>query len=149
VVQSKASTPEEYLAELPEDRRQVVEAVRRVILDNLPEGYEESMTWGMPSYEIPLARYPSTYNKQPLAYAALAAQKNHFSLYLMSVYSDSDGESSLREQFAAAGKKLDMGKSCVRFRKLDDLPLDVIARVIAATPAEVHIQRYEASRKRK
>jgi uncharacterized protein YdhG (YjbR/CyaY superfamily) len=149
VVQSKAPTPEEYLAELPEDRREVVAAVRQVILDNLPEGYQESMTWGMPSYEIPLSRYPTTYNGKPLAYAALAAQKNYFSLYLMSVCADSEEETSLRDDFEAAGKRLDMGKSCIRFKKLDDLPLDVIAKAIAATPVDAYIERYEAARGKK
>ena len=149
MVQSKASTPEEYLAELPEDRRQVVAAVREVVLENLPDGYEESMNWGMLSYEIPLSRYPDTYNKQPLGYAALAAQKNYFSLYLMSVYADSQEETTLRDAFEAAGKKLDMGKSCVRFKKLDDVPLDVIGQVIAATPVDVHIERYEAARSKR
>ena len=149
MVQSKASTAEEYLAELPEDRREVVAAVRQVILENLPEGYQESMTWGMPSYEIPLSRYPTTYNKKPLAYAALAAQKNYFSLYLMSVYADSEEETTLRDEFEAAGKKLDMGKSCIRFTKLDDLPMDVIAKAIAATPVDDHIGRYEAARGKK
>lgn len=148
MVQSKASTPEEYLAQLPADRREVVAALREVVLANLPDGYEESMTWGMLSYEIPLSRYPETYNKKPLAYAALAAQKNYFSLYLMSVYSDSEEETALQRDFEAAGKRLDMGKSCVRFKKLEDLPLDVIGRVIAATPVDAHIQRYEAARRR-
>lgn len=149
MVQSKASTPEEYLAELAEDRREVLATVRQVILDNLPEGYQESITWGMPSYEIPLSRYPTTYNKKPLAYAALAAQKNYFSLYLMSVYTDSEEESSLRDDFEAAGKKLDMGKSCIRFKGLDDLPLDVIAKAIAATSVDTYIERYEAARTKK
>ena len=149
MVQSKASTPEQYLADLPEDRREVVAAVRQIVLDNLPEGYQESMTWGMPSYEIPLSRYPTTYNRKPLAYAALAAQKNYFSLYLMSVYADSEEETTLRDEFEAAGKKLDMGKSCIRFRKLDDLPMDVIAKAIAATPVDDYIGRYEAARGKK
>ena len=149
MVQSKASTAEEYLAELPEDRREVVAAVRQVILENLPEGYQESMTWGMPSYEIPLSRYPTTYNKKPLAYAALAAQKNYFSLYLMGVYAGSGEETSLRDEFEAAGKKLDMGKSCIRFTKLDDLPLHVIGKAIAATPVDDYIGRYEAARGKK
>ncbi len=107
------------------------------------------MTWGMPSYEIPLSRYPTTYNKKPLAYAALAAQKNYFSLYLMGVYAGSGEETSLRDEFEAAGKKLDMGKSCIRFTKLDDLPLHVIGKAIAATPVDDYIGRYEAARGKK
>lgn len=147
MVQSKAATVEEYLEELPEERRAVVSSVRDMVLANLPEGYEESMSWGMISYEIPLSTYPTTYNKQPLGYVALAAQKNHYSLYLMSCYADSDDEAWLRERFDEAGKKIDMGKCCVRFKSLDDLPLDAIGEVISRTPPEKTIERYEESRK--
>ena len=145
---SSAATVEEYLDELPPERREVVSAVRDVVLRNLPEGYRESMSFGMIGYGIPLERYPDTYNKQPLAYAGLAAQKNHYALYLMCVYQDPQTEAAFREEFARAGKKLDMGKSCVRFRRLDDLPLDVVGRTIAATPPEELIRQYEASRRR-
>lgn len=148
MVKSSAQTVEGYLEELPEDRREVVSTVRQAVLKNLPAGYEESMNWGMICYGIPLERYPKTYNGQPLGYVALAAQKNHYALYLMGVYQDSDQESWLREEFRKAGKKLDMGKSCVRFKKLDDLPLDVIGKVIAGTPPEAFIAQYEASRER-
>jgi hypothetical protein len=148
MVQSKAGTVQEYLDELPEERRAVVAAVRDVVLENLPDGYRESMNWGMISYEIPLERYPVTYNKQPLSYAALAAQKNYYSLYLMSCYENSEGEGFLRDAFEKAGKKLDMGKCCVRFKKLDDLPLGAIGEVVARTPPEALIEKYEASRRR-
>lgn len=148
MVQSKAGTVEEYLEELPEERRAVVAAVRDVVLDHLPEGYEEAMRWGMISYEIPLSRYPDTYNKQPLSFVALAAQKNHYALYLMSCYQDSESEALLRRGFEEAGKKLDMGKSCVRFKRLEDLPLGAVGRVVAATPPEAMIATYEASRRR-
>ncbi|HEX8391866.1 MAG TPA: DUF1801 domain-containing protein [Longimicrobium sp.] len=144
-MQSSAATVEQYLAELPEERRAVVSAVRDVILQNLPEGYAETMAWGMISYGIPLSRFPSTYNGQPLGYAAIAAQKNAYSLYLLGVYGDPALEAELRDAFAAAGKKLDMGKSCVRFKKLDDLPLDAIGRVIAAIPPERMIELHEAA----
>lgn len=144
---SRAATVEEYLAELPPERRQVVSAVRDVVLRSLPEGYRESMGFGMIVWEIPLERYPVTYNKQPLGYAALAAQKNYYALYL-SVYQDAEQEARFREEFARAGKKLDMGKSCVRFRKLDDLPLDVVGRTVASTPPEELIRRYEESRRK-
>lgn len=147
MVQSRAQTVEEYLAELPEDRRAVVSGVRDVILANLPEGYEESMGFGMICYSIPLSRYPKTYNKQPLMYAALAAQKNYYSIYLMYVYGGgSKGEASFRKAFEDAGKKLDMGKSCVRFKKIDDIPLDVIGRSIAGVTPEAYIDFYEKSR---
>ncbi len=143
---SKAATVEEYLQELPEDRREVVSAVRDVILRNLPDGYTETMAWGMISYGIPLERYPTTYNGQPLGYAALAAQKNSYSLYLLGVYMDPEQEAALREAFRREGKKLDMGKSCVRFKKIADLPLDAIGELIATTTPEQFIARYEASR---
>jgi uncharacterized protein YdhG (YjbR/CyaY superfamily) len=145
---SKAATVEEYLQELPEDRREVVSTIRDIILRNLPEGYTETMAWGMISYGIPLERYPITYNGQPLGYAALAAQKNSYSLYLLGAYADPEQEAALREAFRREGKKLDMGKSCIRFKKPADLPLDAIGQVIAATTPEQYIARYEASRAR-
>ena len=142
---SKAATVDEYLAELPPERRTVVAKVRDVVRRNLPKGYAESMNWGMICWELPLSKYPDTYNGQPLAYAALAAQKNYYSLYLMNEYGDGK---TLREEFTKAGKKLDMGKSCVRFKSLDDLPLDVIGKAIASTPPEKLIERHERSRAR-
>lgn len=145
---SNAPTVEDYLAELPEDRRAVVSAVRDVILENLPEGYEESMNWGMIAYEVPLDRYPITYNKQPLGYAALAAQKHYYALYLFGTYTDPAQVDELREAFARAGKKMDMGKSCLRFKRLDDLPLDAVGAVIVSTPPEALIAQYEAGRQR-
>ena len=145
---SNVTTVDEYLSELPEDRRQVISTVREAILRHLPAGYEETMNWGMISYEIPLARYADTHNRRPLSYVALAAQKHYYSLYLMGVYQDSEQERSLQEGFQAAGKRLDMGKSCVRFRKLEDLPLDVIGDVIAAVSPEAFIARYKQAHKK-
>jgi hypothetical protein len=148
MVKSKATTVQEYLDELPADRRAVVAAVRDVILRHLPNGYSEAINWGMINYEVPRERYPNTYNGQPLCYAGLAAQKNHYALYLMCVYGNAKQEGRLRREFEKAGKKLDMGKSCVRFRKLEDLVLDAIGKVIAATTPEQYIAYYEASRQR-
>lgn len=148
MVSSSASTVKEYLQELAPDRREVISRVRQVILDNLPEGYQETMNWGMISYEIPLERYPVTYNKKPLSYIGLAAQKHNYSLYLMGVYQDPEQEALLVDGFQQAGKRLDMGKSCVRFRRLDDLPLDVIAEIVSAISVEQYIERYERSRKK-
>ncbi|HET7459590.1 MAG TPA: DUF1801 domain-containing protein [Longimicrobium sp.] len=141
---STASTVDEYLAELPEERRQVVSAVRDAVLRHLPEGYREAMAYGMIGYGVPLERYPHTYNNQPLSFAAIAAQKNYYALYLTCVYGNPDLERELREAFAAAGKRLDMGKSCIHFRSVDDLPLDAIGRIIARTPPEALIARHEA-----
>jgi len=136
------------LAELPEDRRAVIAEVRKLILEHLPAGYQERMNWGMITYEIPLERYPKTYNEQSLGYVALAAQKQYYALYLMGVYGDSEQEKALRQAYAAAGKRLDIGKSCLRFRKLEDLLVEPIAEIVASTPPEVMIAQYEASRQR-
>jgi hypothetical protein len=144
-VTSKAATVPEYLAELPEERRPSIEAVRAVILEHLPRGYEEVMQHGMISYVVPLSRYPDTYNKQPLAMASLANQKRYMALYLMGVYAD-DGESWFQQHWRATGKKLDMGKSCVRFKRLDDVALDVVGAAIARTSVDEFIEQYERSR---
>ena len=148
MVRSAAATVEEYLQELPPDRREDIQLVRELVLDNLPPGYVETMNWGMITYEIPLDRYPKTYNSQPLMYAALASQKRYMSLYLMCVYSHQESRTWFEERYRASGKKLNMGKSCVRFRRVEDLPLDVIAETIAGTSVEDYIKFYEASRKR-
>lgn len=141
---SNATTPDEMIAALPPDRRDAIAKVRDVVRANLPPGYEEGMLFGMIGWYVPLERFPNTYNKQPLGLAALANQKNHMSLYLNTVYGNPETERWFRERFAASGKKLDMGKSCVRFRKLDDLPLDVIAETIARTPVDKYIEGYES-----
>ena len=146
MVKSAAETVEQYLAELPEDRRAEVGRVREVVLRNLPDGYEEVMQYGMIGYAVPLERYPNTYNGEALGYAALAAQKRYISLYLNNVYGDAETEAWFTERFRASGKKLDMGKSCVHFRRAEDLPLDLIGETIARTPAEEFIAVYEASR---
>ena len=145
---SAASTVEEYLDELSPDRRGPIEAVRAVIRKNLPRGYVESFAWGMICYGIPLSRYPDTYNGQPLMYAALAAQKNHLSLYLMGPYGSRELLQRLKDGFAAAGKKLDMGKSCIRFKRADDLDLDTIGQLVAAIPADRWVEIARAARKR-
>ena len=144
---SKAATVNTYLKSLPAERRKVVAAVRDVVLSNLPKGYRESVNWGHITYEVPLDRYPDSYNGQPLCYAGLAAQKNHYALYLMCAYMDAVQMKALEDGFRKAGKKLDMGKSCLRFKSLDDLPLDLVGSVIASTPVERYIEIYEGTRK--
>ena len=139
------TTVGQYLASLPADRRATIAAVRDVVNRHLPEGYRESMAYGMIGWGIPLARFAATYNKQPLGIAALAAQKGHCALYLMGVYGDAGLERWLRDAFAKAGKKLDMGKSCVRFRTVEDLPLDVIGQTIAQVSPDELIARHEAA----
>ncbi len=142
-MRSEATTAEQYLAELPDDRRKAIEAVRAVILENLPDGYEEAMNWGMITYQIPLDTYPDTYNKQPLMFAALASQKNHMAVYLTGIYVSDESRDEFEKAYRATGKRFDVGKSCVRFRKLDDLPLDLIGQTIAAVPVERLISRVE------
>jgi hypothetical protein len=146
MVQSTAKTVESYLDELSEERRAVVKKVREVIRKNLPKGYEECIGHGMIAYVVPLSRYPDTYNGEALAYAGLAAQKNNYSLYLMGCYMDPPTDAALKAAFRKAGKKLDMGKSCLRFKSLDDLPLDAIATVIASTPVDKLLKLHEKAR---
>lgn len=135
-MQSDATTVDQYLRELPEDRREAIETVRRVILDNLPPGFEETMNWGMISYEVPLDTYPDTYNGKPLMYAALASQKRHMAVYLTGIYIDDDSRAEFEAAYRATGKRFDVGKSCVRFRRVDDLPLELIGEAIAAMSCE-------------
>lgn len=143
-----SSAVEDYLAHLPTDRRIAMETVRGVIRRNLPSGYEEALAGKIVVYQVPLARYPDTYNGHPLWYTALASQKNYLSLYLMSAYGDSAHARQLREGFKAAGKKLDMGKSCIRFRTAADLPLDVIGKLIGSMPVDRWVEIAKSARKR-
>ena len=146
MVSSKAATVADYLAELPEDRRAEIGQLRDLINDAIPAGYREGIGYGMIGWVIPLERYPDTYNKQPLAYAGLAAQKNYNSLYLTCAYASKERTEKLKAAFAAAGKKLDMGKSCIRFKKADDLPLDAIREEIASVTPDEFIRIYEEAR---
>ncbi len=143
---STATTVAAYLDELPLERRAVLAPVLEVMRAHMPNGYRESMSYGMISYDIPLERFPDTYNKHPLVYAALAAQKNYYAVYLMCAYSEAPKARELKDAFARAGKKLDMGKSCVRFKSLDDLPLDAIGAFVASTSVDEFIALYKAVR---
>jgi len=143
---SRAKTVRDYLAALPEERRAALQAVRKVILENLPRGFEEGMQYGMIGYYVPLSRYPKTYNGQALTIAALASQKQYMSLYLMSVYGHGGHRSWFEEAFRASGKKLDMGKSCVRFKSIADLPLDVVGQAIGKVGVEPFLATYEENR---
>jgi hypothetical protein len=149
MVSSKETTPAAYLASLPPERRKVIAAVRAVVKKHLPKGYVETMNWGMLSYEIPLSRYPDTYNKQPLMYMALAAQKNNYALYMTGVSGDKALMGRLAAAYKAAGKKVDMAKSCLRFKTLEELPLDVIGDIAASTPVQRRIELAGAARRKK
>jgi uncharacterized protein YdhG (YjbR/CyaY superfamily) len=144
---SKAKTVAEYLASLPADRREAIAAVRTTILANLDRGIEEGMSYGMIGYHVPHAVFPAGYHcdpKQPLPYAGLASQSGHMSLYLMGVYFDPADARWLADAWKKTGKKLDMGKSCIRFKKLADVPLDVVGAAIRRMPLAKYVAMYEA-----
>lgn len=144
---SKATTVEQYLAELPEDRRAAINAVRKVILKNLDKDYEEGISYGMIGYYVPHRVYPKGYHcdpKVPLPYACLASQKNHMAVYLMTIYGDEAHSKWFHEAWAKTGKKLDAGKSCIRFKKAEDLALEVIGESIKKMPAKKYIAHTEA-----
>ena len=147
-MQSKAATVAQYLAELPEDRRAAIEAVRKVLRKNLDKVFEEGMQYGMIGYYVPHSVYPAGYHcdpKQPLPFACLASQKNYMSLYLGCLYGSVDSAKRFQTAWAKTGKKLDMGKSCIRFRKLEDLALDVIADALRDVSAKKFIAAYESA----
>lgn len=153
-MQSKASTVAEYLASLPPDRRAALEAVRKVILDNLDSDYEEGMAYGFIGYSVPHRVFPDGYHvdpKQGLPFAALASQKNYMAIYLMALYAGGDGSALVKwfqKAWADAGKKLDMGKACLRFKRLDDLALDVLGEAIRRVPARAYVEQYMKARAR-
>ena len=144
-MQSSARTPEAYVASLPADRRDAIATVRAEILRNLPKGYVETMDFGMLAYVVPLERFPETYNGHPLIYAALASQKQHMAVYLTNVYGHPATAKWFKAEYKKSGKRLDMGKSCVRFRKLDDLPLELIGQTIAKTPLDTFVKFCKAT----
>lgn len=143
-----AATAEEFLATLPADRRAEATKLRTLIRKHLPRGYEEAVVRGTLVYQVPLAKYPDTYNGHALWYVALASQKSYLSLYLMGAYGDAGLRQRLEVGFKEAGKKLDMGKSCIHFRKADDLALPVIAELVAAVPMDRWIAMAKSARKR-
>ncbi len=145
-MQSSAPSVEAYLKTLPKDRRTSVEVVRDVIRKNLDAGFEEGMQYGMIGYFVPHRVYPAGYHcnpKQPLPFAGLASQKNYLSLYLMSIYGEGPHWNGFREAWAKTGKKLNMGKCCIRFKRAEDLALDVIAEALRRTTAKAYIVHYE------
>lgn len=147
-MRSRATSVEQYLAALPVERRRALETVRAVILKNLDADYEEGMQYGMIGYHVPHSVYPAGYHcnpRHPLPFAGLASQKNYVSLYLMSLYGDSDELRRFERDWARSGKPLKMGKCCVRFRKLDDVSLEAIGQAIRRMPAKKYIAQYEAA----
>jgi hypothetical protein len=136
----------QYLSALPDERRELLTRVRELVVDNLPAGYVEMVTFGMPSYVIPLERYPRTYNGKPLQYLAMASQKSYCALYLMGVYGTEGGEAEFRKRWAAGGRRLDLGRSCLRFRSWDDLDAELLAETVAAVSPEDYIASYDRVR---
>ena len=149
---TEATTPQEYLAGLDDDRRAQIEPVYRLVGEAMPDGYTETVAYGMITWSVPLETFPDTYNGQPLAYVSLAAQKRHNALYLMGLYSDAEATETFRRRWTEDGRRLDMGKSCLRFRDAADLRADLISEAVAATPparlVEVHQQARAGTRSR-
>ncbi len=145
-MQSKAVTVSDYLASLPEVRRTAIEAVRKVILANLDKDFEEGMTYGMIGYYVPHQIYPAGYHcdpKQPVPYINLASQKNHMAVYMMGLYADPEYAKWFVDSWEKTGKKLEKGKSCIRFKKVEDLALDVLGQSIKRTPVKKYLAIYE------
>lgn len=134
MVQSDAPTVEAYLAELPEGRRTHIEEALGVIRANMPDGYEEAMNWGMISWQVPLSVEPDTYNGEPLLFCALANQKRHMAIYMMSVYSNPANLEKVLSGYEVLGRKPNMGKSCIRFTKVENIPLEILGEIIADSP---------------
>lgn len=148
-MRSAASGVDDYLAELPEDRRAVAEPVVATIRAAIPAGYVESMTWGMPTWEVPLDISGRTYNGKPLAYVSFAAQKRHHAVYLMALYADSPAEQEFRSRWdPPSGRALDMGKSCVRFGRLEDADLPLIAQTVGSLGVAEFVELTQAARRR-
>lgn len=144
-----AATVRDYLASLPEDRRALLERVRTEFRRHLPRGFEEGMQYGMIGWFVPHSRYPAGYHcdpKQPLPFAGLASQKQHCSLYLMGLYLDPELRDRFEKAWTATGRKLDMGKACVRFKRFEDIAFDALGAALAALSVDRYIERYEASR---
>ena len=137
---SKAITVEQYLNELPNDRKEAMSIVRQIIVENIPDGYDEVMNWGMITYEVPLETYPNTYNGKPLMYAALASQKNYMSVYLTGCYMSLDVRNKFKKAYKKSGKRFDAGKSCIRFKKVNDLPLELLGKTIASMDVNKFIE---------
>jgi len=151
-MQSTANTPKEYIKELPEERKEVISKLREIILKNLPKGFEEQITYGMLGYVVPHSIYPDGYHcdpKQPLPFINLASQKNHVALYHSGIYSDP----KLYDWFVAEypkyiDTKLDMGKSCIRFKNMKKIPFKLIGELVSKMTVDEWIMRYESAVKK-
>ena len=141
-----------YLEKLPIERKEALEAVRKIIKKSLPKGYQETIQYGMITYVVPLKAYPKGYldkKDSPLPYVSIVSQKSHMAVYLMNLYADKKINEWFTKAYKASGKKMDIGKSCIRFKKLEDLPLDLIGEAIAKTSVDKFIKLYEEGRPKK
>ena len=152
-MQSKANTPNEYVSELPEERKEVVTKLRQIILGNLPLGFEETMSYGMLGYVVPHSIYPDGYHcspELPLPFMSVASQKNFVAVYHMGIYADDELMKWFINEFPKHCKrKLDMGKSCIRFKKMDDIPYELIGKLCAKTTTQQWIDLYDEKLKKK
>jgi uncharacterized protein YdhG (YjbR/CyaY superfamily) len=152
-MQSKAENVETYLSELPEDRKLPMQKLRKAILDNLPEGFSETMSYGMIGYVVPHSIYPDGYHctpKLPLPFINIASQKNNISIYHMGIYANKDIYDWFCEEYAKVSKaKLDIGKSCIRFKKLEQIPYELLGKLVSKMSVEEYIAYYEQNFKKK
>ena len=146
---TQRASVEDYLSSLEPERRNDLAKVQRLVRDALPDGYEEGLLYGMISWFVPVARCPRTYNGQPLAIASLAAQKDYSALYLMGVYGDSALREELETAYRASGRKLDMGKACLRFRSADELPVDALSAVLGKVDVDAFVAKHDDAHKGK
>jgi len=143
---AKPTSVKDYLASLPEDRRRAIQAVRAAVNRGLPAGYKEGLQYGMIGWYVPHSIYPKGYHcdpKQPVPFASVASQKNHMGLYLMCIYGDEGHRKWFEDAWKKSGNKLDMGKACVRFKKLEQVPLDVVTEAVARVPVKDFLAKYE------
>ncbi len=150
-MQSKATTVEEYLSTLPDDRAEIIAALRKEVKKNLPKGFEETMQYGMISYVVPHKLYPAGYHTNPkdaLPFISIASQKNHIAVYHMTVYEGALHDWFVKEFKKHSDKKLDMGKSCIRFKKPDDVPIKLFGELASKVKPKEWIEIYEKTIKR-
>jgi hypothetical protein len=148
MVSSAANTVAEYLSQLDEPRKSEIESLLELIRKNIPAGYDECMRWGMISFEVPMEVSGPTYNKQPLNYVALASQKNYISIYLLSIYSSVAHAAEFESRWAKSGKKLNMGKACVRLKNLEQADLETIAWAVGLASPTEYVAAVQAARQR-
>ena len=151
-MQLNADSPKDYISQLPDDRKKIISELRNVILKNLPAGFEETIQYGMIGYVVPHSVYPEGYHpdpNQPLPFIGLASQKNHIAVYHMGIFADTLLQNWFTKEYGKRSKsKLDMGKSCIRFKKAENIPLELIGELVSRMTVEQWIKIYESKVKR-